>query len=339
MASEPDGTLHDWREIATAHKWDTLLLGNGLSINVWEPFGYGKLFDHARGSRIFTAEDRALFSRTPNFERVLGEILTAIRVNDCVGVETAPLYERYRNIQLALGHAVRAVHVNRDGVPMSTRRRIREAMEEFEWIFTTSYDLLIYWAVACDGRFDPFVDLFFGEDLKFDPARSDVRAGCVPVYFLHGALHLVVGGADITWKLRRKRMDTLLDQFGEPIPGDPQARPLLVTEGSAEDKLSAIERNGYLSHALKRLEARDLPAVVFGSGLSQHDSHITDALSRNPGRPIAISMLPGRKRKLFAAQSDIYTRLEASSLLFFDSTTHPLGDLALRAPTVPRGSS
>jgi len=43
MAGEPDGTLTDWREIATRYRWDTLLLGNGMSINIWEPFGYRNL--------------------------------------------------------------------------------------------------------------------------------------------------------------------------------------------------------------------------------------------------------------------------------------------------------
>jgi hypothetical protein len=48
MAGEPDGTLFDWRDIATSHEWDTLLLGNGMSINIWEPFGYRKLYDRAK---------------------------------------------------------------------------------------------------------------------------------------------------------------------------------------------------------------------------------------------------------------------------------------------------
>ena len=69
MAGEPDGTLFDWRDIATSHKWDTLLLGNGMSINIWEPFGYSKLYDRARLGDL-SAQDRKLFSSTPNFERV-----------------------------------------------------------------------------------------------------------------------------------------------------------------------------------------------------------------------------------------------------------------------------
>lgn len=333
MASEPDGTLRDWNDIATAHKWDTLLLGNGLSINIWEPFKYRELYDHAKAGTILTAEDRKLFAATPNFERVLGDLLTGIRVNECVGVDADPLYERYRNIQLALGHAVGEVHINRDRVPLETRRKIRAVMEQFEWVFTTSYDLLAYWAIACDGVFEPFMDHFrYGGRLEFDPARADVFVGTVPVYFLHGALHLVVSGSGVTWKLRQTAMDTLLDQFGQPIPGDPQARPLLVTEGSAADKLNVIEANDYLSHALDKLYQRDQPVVAFGSGLSEHDSHLTEALGENPKRPVAVSMLPGPRADVLAKQVDIFGRVKAEQLLFFNSETHPLGDPALSVP-------
>jgi hypothetical protein len=209
-------------------------------------------------------------------------------------------------------------------------------MAKFEWVFTTSYDLLVYWAMACEGRFDPFVDLFMGGGrLEFDPARTEVRDGSVPVYFLHGALHLVVGGSGTTWKLRRTLLDRLLDQFGEPIAGDPQARPLLVTEGSATDKLNAIEDNAYLSHALEGLSKRDLPVVVFGSGLGEQDSHITAALSENPDRPVAVSMLPGPKKELLAKQVEIFGRLDARPLVFFDARTHPLGDPVLNVPVIP----
>lgn len=127
MAGEPDGTLVDWSDIATAHKWDTLLLGNGMSINIWEPFGYRKLYDRARSGDLST-QDLRLFSSTPNFERVLADLLTAIRVNGAVGLDTKPLLERYRNIQLALVHAVRKVHLKRNRVPLITRKIISDTM-------------------------------------------------------------------------------------------------------------------------------------------------------------------------------------------------------------------
>jgi hypothetical protein len=330
MGELPDGTLYSWAEIAEKYDWQTLLIGNGLSRHIWEPFGYPALFNHASAGGLSEAE-RELFDATPNFERVLGDLLTSIRVCEVLGMGTTPLYESYQNIQLALGQAVRDVHINRDSVPMGVRLAIREVMKGFEWIFTTNYDLLIYWAMACTGRFAPFIDHFrYGGRLEFDPLRVDVFEGQVPVHFLHGALHLVVDGAGQVFKLRRGSLETLLDQFGEPIEGDPEARPLLVTEGSAEDKLEVIESNEYLTFALEELADNDLDTVVFGSGLGAEDGHIAAALSENPDRTVAVSMLPGDREDLHAQQTEVFGRVEVEELLFYDATTHPLGAHELR---------
>jgi Domain of unknown function (DUF4917) len=331
VADLPDGTLLPWGEVADSHRWETLLIGNGLSRHIWEPFGYPTLFDHASTADL-TQEDRELFDHSPNFERALGDLLTAIRVCSVVGVETAPLYERYRSIQTALGSAVRNVHINRDAVPGGTRQAIKDVMAEFEWVFTTNYDLLIYWAMAYGGDFTPFIDNFrWGNRCEFDPARAPVSVGQVPIYFLHGALHLVVAGDGTVFKLTRQRISTLLDQFGQPIDGDPNARPLLVTEGSARDKLEVIEGNDYLAHCLEELQDNDLDTVVFGCALGAGDAHIAAALSENPDRAVAVSMLPGgAKGERLAKQMDIYGRVEVVKLIFFDATTHPLGAAGLR---------
>jgi hypothetical protein len=327
-----DGSLVSWEEIADAAEWQGLLLGNGLSVNVWPNFVYDSLFDHAQDGGGLTVEDRALFQGTPNFERVLADLNVAIRTCGVVGIDTSLLYARYRSIQLALGHAIREVHLQRSRVPDTTLETIRDVLKRFEWVFTTSYDLLVYWAMGYGGRFKPFVDCFrWGGRCEFDPNRADVFVGQIPVYFLHGALHLVVGGSGTTWKLRNNQIRTLLDQFGQPIEGDPQARALLVTEGSSQDKLRAIEGNDYLAHALERLRECELPMIVFGSSLSEQDRHLVDALNEHPERPIAVSMRPGPKRDLAIRQADIYGRLEAERLMFFDATTHPLGQPGIAA--------
>ena len=290
------------------------------------------MFGEAR-TRGLTPEDLALFAESENFERVLSDLSTTIRVDEALGIAAARVYERYRSVQAALGHAIRHVHVPRGQVPDSTLRRIRRTLAEYTWIFTTSYDLLLYWALGCGGRFEPFVDLFRGRArLDFDARRADVRSGQIPVYFLHGALHLVVGGSGNTWKLRGDAFRTLLDQFGEPIPDDPHARPLLVTEGTARDKLRAIEGNAYLANALERLRAVDVPIAVFGSSLSAQDDHLVAALTEQPRRPVAISLLPGSRRDLAVRQADIYGRLRVDELYFFDARTHPFGYPDLRVP-------
>jgi hypothetical protein len=234
-------------------------------------------------------------------------------------------------VQEALGHAVRQVHCHRIQVPDTTLSTIRDQLTKYEWIFTTSYDLIVYWAMGYGERYVPFIDHFrYGGKLAFDPSRAEVYIGRVPVYFLHGALHLVVGGDGTTFKIRKSLL-TLLDQFGDPIAGDPQARPLLVTEGSSREKLRAIEGNDYLAHALGRFREQDRPLVVFGSSLRAQDQHLVDALNANPVRPVAVSMRQGAKRELKQRQAELYGRLEAEPLLFFDAATHPLGNPTLRA--------
>ena len=77
------------------------------------------------------------------------------------------------------------------------------------------------------------------------------------------------------------------------------------TEGTARDKLRAIEGNACLAHALRTLRGVDLPMVVFGSSLSEQDDHLVDALNEHPARPIAMSLLPAPRRELAARQAEI----------------------------------
>src|ERR1035441_3752163 len=189
-----DGSLVAWPDLAPSYSEAVLLCGNGLGVNVWPAFAYASLFDQARGGGL-TKEDLALFGGTENFERVLSDLNTAIRVNETVGQPADPIYERYRSIQRGLGHAVRAVHLTRSQVSDATLRAIRAEMLRYEWIFSTSYDLLLYWAMGCGGSFTPFIDHFRGPRLEFDPSRADVYVDQAPVYFLHDALHLVAGGS------------------------------------------------------------------------------------------------------------------------------------------------
>jgi hypothetical protein len=325
-----DGSLPQWSSLSGDFSTSALLCGNGLSINVWSRFAYRSLFDQAGGASL-AEDDGRLFSETENFERVLSDLGTAIRVNQVLGVDGSSVLERYQSVQRALGHAIREVHIRRMQVPDEVLSTIRVELTRYDWIFSTSYDLLVYWSMGCGGTFKPFVDLFRGRGkLKFDPTATDVFANQIPVYFPHGALHLVVGGSGETWKLRGEAMKTLLDQFGEPIEGDTEARPLLVTEGTARDKLRAIESNAYLAHSLARLRSMDLPIVVFGASLDEQDSHLLDALNEHPERPIAISMVKDAASAIRTRQREIYARLHTDRLRFFDAESHPLGAPGLR---------
>lgn len=260
---------------------------------------------------------------TENFERVLGELNAAIRMTEALGYDASIFYQRYESIKAALGTAVRGVHLSRSAMDEDVLGAIKSVLNEQQWIFTTSYDVVLYWAMGYPS-FGFLCDLFWGAGNSFDPDNANVWAGYTPVYFLHGALHLLVEGSGRTRKLTRN-VNTILDQFARPVPGDPHARPLLVTEGSAQDKLRAIEANDYLTHALDQLQNCELPMVVFGSSLGDQDRHLVDAVNRWPDRPIAVSLMPDDPDAIRARQGELRGRLRATTLYFFDATTHPLG--------------
>lgn len=333
-----DGTLARWQDVAQLGPWTTLLAGNGLSVNLWPGFAYRSLFERAKLGCLSPTDERlfAALGATTNFELVLAELKSAIAVASACNSDPAPLEHRYRRIQDALGATIGATHIARAAVPDRALRQVRAALRAFSHVFTTNYDLIAYWAMGSCETFAGFCDYFWSNGRnEFDPTKLAVRPAVTPVLFLHGALHLIVQGNGVTRKLRRADA-MLLAQFGQAIPDDPHARPLLVTEGSSRDKLLAIEANDYLRFALCALRRRRDPLVVFGHSLSAQDHHLVDALNAHPQRPIAVSVTPGQRTRLRARQARIRAVLETERLYFFDSTTHPLGAPQLRwwSPTL-----
>jgi hypothetical protein len=151
------------------------------------------------------------------------------------------------------------------------------------------------------------------------------------VYYLHGALHLIVQGSGVTRKLVHDSR-SILDQFGRPTAADPEATPLIITEASAREKMAAIERNDYLAHCYDSLSESADPLVVFGHSLSDQDRHLVDAINRAPERPVAISMRARGGGELKEEQARIFGQLRTPEIYFFDASTHPLGssDLTLK---------
>lgn len=336
-----DGSLASWNDVRGGQRWGTLLLGNGLSINVWSGFSYSSLHERAvaeRRSGGLSEDDARLFdvlSGTTNFERVLAELRAAIQVARACGNDSGGYEDRYRSIQRALAVAVRSAHIPRGAIPPRTLTEIRAELRGYDQVFTTSYDLLAYWAMGHGQSFAGFCDCLWSNGRnEFDLSRTAISGATTPVFFLHGALHLVVGGNGRTRKLT-DRAGRLLEQVGHSIPGDPTARPLLVTEGSSQDKLLAIEANDYLRFTLETLRRSDRPVVVFGHSLSGQDQHLVDALNLHPQRPVAVSILPDRPERVRARQAEIRAVLATRELYFFDSTTHPLGAEHLRARVSP----
>jgi hypothetical protein len=87
-----DGRLMDWPDVEELADWDGLLLGNGMSINVWSGFDYSSLFEEADLSRSDSKSFEAL--ETTNFEVVLESLDRAIKLVKASGYKADFLKER-----------------------------------------------------------------------------------------------------------------------------------------------------------------------------------------------------------------------------------------------------
>ena len=158
-----DGSLRDWSELAD-HDWEAILVGNGLSINVSRDFGYASLFKEAGKAKDGLHEkDREIFKKfdTTNFEEVLAKLRDSIAIAEVLGRNPKPMRRRFYSVQAALGAAVRRVHLERDELSDETLGAIKKALRSYRTVFTTSYDLIIYWAIVFDDKPGYFCDCFW----------------------------------------------------------------------------------------------------------------------------------------------------------------------------------
>lgn len=101
--------LLKWADLADGSGWDTLVVGNGLSINIWNDFAYSRLFERAS----LKPAAHQLFSdfKTQNFEIVLEALWHAERTLTALGRRTTAITALYEHVQSALFQAVLRVHV------------------------------------------------------------------------------------------------------------------------------------------------------------------------------------------------------------------------------------
>jgi hypothetical protein len=261
---------------------------------------------------------------------VLAKLRDGITLAEVMGRKTSPYRKRFREVQAALGRTVRRVHLEWSEVPDETLALIKASLGDYGAVFSTSYDLLVYWAIVHGDDYNQFCDCFWANGRnEFDAENCAVWSGNTPVYYVHGALHLVVDGSGATRKLV-KEDGRLLDQFGKPIEDDPEARPLLISEGSPRDKLRAVEGNEYLAHVYDKLKEVAGPLLVFGHSLGEQDQHLIEAINANPKRPVAVSMTGKDVELLREEQSRIWGKLRTADVYFYDASSHPLGLPELR---------
>ncbi|CPS07006.1 DUF4917 family protein [Mycobacteroides abscessus] len=328
MANSDGDELIGWSDIAGGD-WPTLLVGNGLSINIWNKFAYSELRTHAHLNS--PAERLFCDLETVNFEEVLESLWHAGRVSAALGQDSAAANDLYTHVRLQLVTAIQGVHLQWSSLPSEHLGRIAATLDQHRWVFTLNYDLLTYWSLMNNLSSTEIVDFLWNN--PFNPADANLRSGgATGLLFLHGGIHLwhdSLSGESGKWTYQQQ--GGLLSRLGTTLDSHPDRLPLIVSEGRSEQKLRAIRRSDYLSFGYQKLWENSSPTVIFGASFGPQDAHIVRALRSGPQRKIAISVFPVADAAAVVATKATYRALlPDQNLCFFDSSTHPLGDPELR---------
>lgn len=261
-----------------------LLLGNGFSRAFDNKFGYDTLRKEATLGSLsngVTKDDLFDHAGTNDFETVIRTLERAAQLQeiyDPFRTLSAKLRADAEVVKRGLVDTLTAIHPpSAAEVESAKYTGARSFLRCFSAIFTLNYDMLLYWAAnqssslstLAPPRDDGF-RLRDGNLTWISPGLATQR-----VYFLHGAMHLYAEGSSI-YKLSGSG-GHIIKQVQENLASG--RYPLVVTEGTRENKQARIAVNPYLSHCYNRLKQQDGVLFVHGMALSENDQHILDAIS------------------------------------------------------------
>jgi len=322
-----DEKLNSWQEISG--NWPFILLGNGFSINIWSGFSYNSLYDKACELKVLNKCSQNIFKKTNdfNFEKILRILYYSKMTSDVFGQEKAQTLAEnaYKNVQEALISAVSTSHLSRgkDGLS-GVLKDIGDCLLEYKKIFTTNYDLILYWALS-EREFIGFKDLFWGKGGSLPISDLSVYDNSNIVYYLHGALHLVVDSNGVCKKLYYAAVNNAEDIYKS---SGEDGFPLFISEGKSKHKFLKIKSNNYLGHIYDEFSRLEDSLLVLGHSLSEEvDGHIIEAIKNNASlKRLAVGIYPNQaEEEIIEFKARTHRQLgKEKSIVFFDSATHPL---------------
>ena len=166
---------------------------------------------------------------------------------------------------------------------------LQEYLNKDGLVFSTNYDLLLYWVLMRNGAQNSIDG--FGRDLEtelddenyVDPNEleySELRWGKYKdeqtIHYLHGTLPIFDTGINII-KAEYDSENFLLQNVKDRI--DKKEYPIFVTAGNGKEKLTHIMHNKYLSFCYEQLCNIEGSLVTFGFNFGEYDTHIIDAIN------------------------------------------------------------
>ncbi|MEJ8674101.1 DUF4917 family protein [Chromobacterium amazonense] len=299
-----------WSDIKPAY--NSIIVGNGLSISIANDFRYGTLFNHAVELGWIDEDAKSLFEylKTENFEEALRALSES---NDVLKImtksENIKLKDAHDKIRQSLINSIGGLHKNYHSVEHSIKK-LALKIKEFDYVFSLNYDLLMYWAVIESNKSsknsvkDCFFPTGFPSDWKKYKTPYPGNTKSTLIFYPHGNMSIIKkGNTEIKAKAE---VDHLLSVISGHISND--EKPIFISEGTSARKLQSIAGSQYLSKVYFECmgEIGDNVAI-HGWSMSENDKHLIDrVLMSNKLRKVALGVngLDDRKTKEWERKLD-----------------------------------
>ena len=272
-----------------------LLLGNGFSIGYdSQIFSYNSLskFVEKVGNETLTK----LFNiiNTTNFELVMQQLDNVTRIVEAFDADPV-LVEKIRaaskQLKESLIDAIKELHPEHVFELKETKSKacaavLNEFLNNGGNIFTTNYDLLLYWILLRNdlqnkgdgfGRdADETTEYLAPEDRTYSELRWDRNKESQSVHFVHGGLHIFDTGIEIVKE--EYTGEWLLNNIKNRL--EKKQYPVFVAAGSSNEKLAHIMHNRYLAYCYESLCSISGSLISFGFGFGEYDEHIIAAINK-----------------------------------------------------------
>ena len=297
-----------------------LLFGNGFSMAYDKDiFSYNALsnFIEKTGDPII----KQLFQKlnTKNFELIMQQLDIFCEISEVFSEDdklVPKIKSAIESLKNSLIDAVKELHPEHVfEVPEEKSKSCISFLHEYlpkdGFVFSTNYDLLLYWVLMRNGA-QKAID-GFGRDLEtdldgehyIDPSDleySELRWGKhkeeQTIFYLHGTLPFFDTGLNII-KVEYDTEHFLLQNVKERI--NKKEYPVFVTAGDGKEKLTHIRHNQYLSYCYDQLCDIKGSLITFGFNFGDYDTHIIDAIN------IAAKQGKKVKDKLWSVYIGVYS--------------------------------
>ena len=306
----------------------TLLTGNGYTLSLFPNiFSYSDL-KLSINTNDFHLRDKIIEifdeNGTQDFEKIMNLLANAHKIafkyplNDCDKIS-----DDLNKLKQNLIEAISQKHPKSpdDGITPENYTKNKEFLSHFSKIYTTNYDLLLYWSLNRNRLTANFADGFKSIDYNLYWEGEEQNT-----FWLHGGLHLYWGEnarfpnfTEII-KLKKETNKNLIEQIQEKL--NLGLYPITIAEGDWNSKVKNIISNPYLRSSFISLKNNESNIITFGISFEQ-DEHLIKAIEFSSTKKIFIGIYNPSNEEILRLKSKfakIYNT-EDKKIYFYNTNT------------------